>query len=294
MSPRLPSESNPDDAFAVLVAAAGRAGTGITRVVHHTDKAIVATGTRAGRPVVAKLLLSDDPYWVGRRAHELAVYGRLASDPPPVSVPELLWADDRLTVLTEVPGRRLHDERHLTRDISQVQVQLVLDTLETLTRWAPDPALPEPIDYHGRIDGEHAAHLLDDAERIALHTLVDRIGPVRITAHGDPLPANLLIDGDRCALVDWEYSGIYLPGHDLALLYTIGAAASPTLATAITDRVAAEGITTEYSVNLVLLVCREIRIHASLPPGAAPTAHRLSALHELHTRVRQQLHQTGR
>jgi hypothetical protein len=107
------------------------------------------------------------------------------------------------------------------------------------------------------------------------------------------LPANLLIDGDRCALVDWEYSGRYLPGHDLALLYTVGRAASPTLAAAIADRVAAGGITTEYTVNLVLLVCREIRIHASLPPRTAP-AHRMPALRELHTRVRQQLHQTGR
>ncbi|MBX7268916.1 hypothetical protein KIF24_24720 [Micromonospora sp. Llam7] len=293
VSPRLPSKSNPDDAFAALVALAGRAGVGITRVVHRTDKAIVATGTRAGRPVVAKLLISDDPYWVSRRAHELDVYARFASDPPPVRVPELLWADDRLTVLTNVPGRRLHDERHLTRDISHAKVQLVLDTLEALTQWAPDPALPEPIDYHGRIHGEFAAQLLDDAERATLHTLVDRIGPDRVTAHGDALPANLLIDEDRCALVDWEHSGRYLPGHDLALLYTVGAAASPTLATAITDRVAAGGITTEYTMNLVLLVCREIRIHDSLPLGAAP-AHRMSTLRDLHIRLRQQLRPASR
>ncbi|MEW2386610.1 hypothetical protein AB0873_31935 [Micromonospora sp. NPDC047707] len=79
----------------MLVARAGTAGVGIGRVVHRTDKAVVATGRHVGRPVIVKLLTTGDPYWVGRRHHELRVYELFTDQPPPVSVPQVLWADDR-------------------------------------------------------------------------------------------------------------------------------------------------------------------------------------------------------
>jgi hypothetical protein len=44
-------------------------GATIESVLHHTDKAIVAAGRHAERPVILKLLTTDDPYWV-RRHHE--------------------------------------------------------------------------------------------------------------------------------------------------------------------------------------------------------------------------------
>ncbi|RKF23630.1 hypothetical protein D7I43_30585 [Micromonospora globbae] len=274
--------------FAALVARAAAAGVGIERIVHRTDKAVVATGRQDGRPVVAKLLLSDDPYWVGRRQHELRMYELFADHPPPVEVAQALWCDNHLTVLTQLPGQRLHDQRHLTHDVSVPVARLVLDTLDTLAGWMPAPALPEPVDYHGRIDAEHAAALLDDADQHTLHTLVEQLGPARIVAHGDPLPTNLLLDGERCALVDWEHAGSYLPGYDLALPQTVGAAASPTLAVTITDRVHVAGITTAYHVNLLLLACREIRIHTRLPAADLPSS-RLAYLRQLLQRSRRDI-----
>ena len=56
------------------------------------------------------------------------------------------------------------------------------------------------------------------------------------TAHGDPLPANLLLDTDTVAWVDWKHCRRYHPGWDYAVLNTVGAHASPTLAQAILDR----------------------------------------------------------
>ncbi|MEW2386611.1 phosphotransferase [Micromonospora sp. NPDC047707] len=197
-----------------------------------------------------------------------------------------------LTVLTQLPGQRLHEHRHLTGDISASTAGQVLDTLDTFACWTPTPGLPEPIDYHGRLDAEHAATLIDDDDRRALHALVDRLGPVRVTAHGDPLPANMLLDGGHCGLVDFEHAGRYLPGYDLALLRIVGAA-SPTLTAAVTDRVHRGGLTAAFAVNMVLLACRELRIHTSLPAAVMP-ARRLAGLRRTLHRARQDLHQLGR
>ncbi|MEU1395445.1 phosphotransferase [Micromonospora zamorensis] len=271
--------------FAALIARATAARVGTSRVVHRTDKALVATGRRDGQPVIVKLLTTNDPYWVGRRQHELRMYELFTEQPPPVRVPRVLYADARLTVLNQLSAQRLDDQRHLTHDVGPATAQLVLDTLDTFAGWTPAPPLPQPVDYHGRIDAEHAAGLLDDADQYALHTLVDQLGSGRVTAHGDPLPANLLLDGEHCALIDFEHTGSYLPGYDLALLHIVGAAASPTLTTAIAERVHTADITTAYRVNLLLLTCREIRLHTVLPPDAATTS-RLAYLRQLLSQAR--------
>ncbi|MDG4762508.1 phosphotransferase [Solwaraspora sp. WMMD406] len=282
------------DARSALRQHAARVGIMVEGLLHHTDKAIVAAGSRDGEPVVVKLLTTDDPYWTGRREHELDVYRRIAADPPPVVTPRLRYADERLTVLTRVPGARLADERHLTGDVNGRSVDVVLDTLHAVAAWMPHPPLPEPIaDYHGRIDAEHAAGQLDDADRAALHQLVDASGDTRQVAHGDPLPANLLLADGRCAIIDFEHCGRYLPGYDLALLYTIGAPASPTLAQAITDRIHGHDLTVGFAVNLALLVAREIRLHAPLPDNAQKT-HRLTALARLRGHAADLIRQTRR
>jgi hypothetical protein len=163
----------------------------------------------------------------------------------------------------------------------------------SLSCWTPHPALPELIDYPARIDSEHEAQLLGDSDRVLLHALIDRIQPDRVAAHRDPLQSNPLIDGEQCALIDWEHCGRYLSGYDHALLHIVGAAASPTLAAAIAKRVTAAAIRLPFLVNSILLACREIRIHTSLPPGATP-AHRLPTLRDLHARLLRQMHQETR
>ena len=68
-----------EDDRSELLRRAERARVRLGQVLHHTDKAIVAAGVRDGVPVVAKLLTSDDPYWIARREHELDIYRRFTS-----------------------------------------------------------------------------------------------------------------------------------------------------------------------------------------------------------------------
>jgi hypothetical protein len=91
------------DVFAALVARAATAGVGIERVVHRSDKAVVAIGRQDGRPVVAKLPM-DDPYWVGRR--QLRIHTRL---------PAADLARSRLAQLRQTLQQARRDTQALTR-----------------------------------------------------------------------------------------------------------------------------------------------------------------------------------
>ncbi|MEV0131427.1 phosphotransferase [Dactylosporangium sp. NPDC050688] len=244
--------------------------------------------------MIAKLLTTDDPYWTDRRTHEVTVYRAFESTPPPFPVPQLIAHDDRLALYTVIPGVRLGDERHLTADVPAGVAAAILDALDAVRSWTPRPPLAEPIpSYPTRIDAEHAAGLLTDADHDRLQRLQAVLGPARWTSHGDPIPSNLLLHDGTCSMIDWELCGRFLPGYDHAVLHTVTAAASPTLAAAIDARVATLGITDAYLVNLGIVLCREIRIHRTLPSGPV-REQRLAALDHLCRQWRHRLQsQTG-
>lgn len=135
-----------------------------------------------------------------------------------------------------------------------------------------------------------AAGIIDDATRARLRALLDRSGEQREMQHGDPLPANLILDDDRCGLVDFEHSAPFLPGWDLAILDTVAGAASPTMRTAIEATVTERRIWVPFRVNLALAVAREIRIHQSLPVTDPLRAGRLAGLDIAWRRVLVLLH----
>ena len=283
------------DDLSSLTSRAGAIGATIESVLHHTDKAIVAAGSHAGRPVVLKLVTTTDPYWVRRHHHEVEVYRLIHTKPPPPPTPQLIRHDgDGLMVLTRLPGRPLHSARHIDTDLNAATVAVVLATINAMPRWQPTPP-PAPVlaDYRAQVDAEQAAGIIDDPYRARLRALLDRSGEQREMQHGDPLPANLILDDDRCGLVDFEHSALFLPGWDLAILDTVAGAASPTLRTAIEAIVTARRIWDQYRVNLALAVAREIRIHRSLPATDPLRAGRLAALDIAWRRVLALLHDEG-
>ncbi|GAA3290369.1 phosphotransferase [Dactylosporangium vinaceum] len=219
---------------------------------------------------MAKLLTTDEPLWVACRQRELRVYRTFARFPPPCPVPDLLYANEHLTVLSLLPGERLGPDRHLTSDVPASTAAAVLRTLACLRDWSPPEDLDEPIpDYAARID---AAGL-----GTAVHERLAAAGPGRVVAHGDPIPPNLLVDGEMCHAVDFEFCGRYLPGHDLAVLYTVSATAAPTLAAAILAEATRGPIADGFAVSLTLQLHRERRMHEALPPSPLRTR-RLAAI----------------
>ncbi|HEY1616260.1 MAG TPA: phosphotransferase [Streptosporangiaceae bacterium] len=81
------------------------------------------------------------------------------------------------------------------------------------------------FDYSERIARYHAAGYFSDADRAALDRLTALSGPPRQFCHGDPLPDNMLItESGEWALLDWEFTGLFLPGFDLAMFHVLLAA----------------------------------------------------------------------
>lgn len=116
-----------------------------------------------------------------------------------------------------------------------------LDALNVLADWIPPPATFRRIfDYPDRVARYRARGLLDDEDRDALIALLGRCGQWSLN-HGGPLPSNLIYHDGTCGLVDWEFTGLYLPGFDLALLRTV-LARTPRAAARIEQTVVARGI----------------------------------------------------
>lgn len=240
-----------------------------TGVLRRTDKSLLVAGTMAGQPVVAKLLLDGDDFWRAKFAHEIGVYRIFASHPPPIRVPRLVHADDaRLLVLQRLDGQPLDLGRYPTGVLPRGAVDMVLDAVTALHTWQPPEGEFAPVfNYPERISRYRAHGILTEADADALHHLLASWSGGWEINHGDPLPSNILLtdDGDA-ALLDWEFTGLFLPGFDLALLHTLLAETSHARdRTART--VSARGITVPFTINLAMVLTREIRTHRELPDG---------------------------
>ncbi len=77
----------------------------------------------------------------------------------------------------------------------------------------------QTVRTYARTSAELKATLPDDIEGLLedARELSHRLGPfVPTLCHNDLLPANILDDGERISIVDWEYAGIGHPLFDLA------------------------------------------------------------------------------
>lgn len=244
-------------------------GTVVGPVLRTTGKSIVRAGRHDGRPVAVKVLTSTDAFWRATFAREIAVYRTLAASPAPVRTPALVHTDDaRVLVVERLPGRVLAEDRH--PEVTE-PVGPALDALAAFAGWRPPPgALVAVVDYAGRIDRSHRDGVLDDRAHTALHALLAELGPPDAVAHGDPLPSNLLVDGDACSLVDFEFTGRFLPGFDLAMLHTL-LGASPQVRERIRGLVADAGIERPFLLNRAIVLARELRMHRTAPDRALLT-----------------------
>jgi hypothetical protein len=203
-------------------------------------KSELLAGTVDGAPAIAKRLARPNPVWAWYLRRELAIYRAFAAAPPAFRAPRLLAADEArgVLVIERFPGPSLATRRRPAAALSAADVAALVELHHQISAWPgqfppeppppavarqlrarllEDPTAPQTWFREGvarcaalRIFDADTAHRIDDA--LVAH-------PAIAPSHGDLLLRNVLRDGDRIGLVDWECAGSHLADWDLALLW---------------------------------------------------------------------------
>lgn len=240
-------------------------------VMHHTDKAVLLSGTLGDTAAVAKLLVDADPFWRAKFAAEIDTYRAFEEAPPPVPTPRLLAADPDagILVVTRLPGGPVSRDRYPTR-LQLDDVWVMLAAVRDLSAWsAPDGLYPVVWDYRHRFYRYRTEYgLLDERDEATLNALAGAAGPMHI-AHGDLLPANVLHSsgGVLTGVLDWEFTGRFLPGLDAALLWIV--LGHLPAARHEVEQLAGGSVSQRagFWANVATLCVRELRTHGELPDG---------------------------
>jgi phosphotransferase family enzyme len=267
-------------------------GLRVGHVLRHGGKSVLAGGYVGEQPVVIKMPGDTDPLWRLRQRHEIDVYRIFAEHPPPVRVPRLLHTDgESIVVIERLEGTPLDTGRYPDRPLTEQEIYATTRLVRTLHDWQPLPGGFGPVfGYYDRIARYHAAGYFADSDRHALDRLLARCGRPNQLNHGDLLPGNIISTPDgEWALLDWEFTGLFLPGFDLAMLQIL-LAASPATAGHIEALVDESGDRDAYLVNLAVVLSRERHIHHDLPEDHPLRLARLPALEEAWRRARDRIH----
>ncbi|MFD9903279.1 aminoglycoside phosphotransferase family protein [Streptomyces sp. NPDC059063] len=262
------------------------------QVLRRSGRTVLLVGTTGRSTAVAKCLLDHSPLWAERIRHEIAAYRSFVRHRPPVRAPRLIAADpdDCTLVIERMPGRVAALQRHPAEAPPRADVRAAMSAVCRLNQWRPPQEMfGKPLDYGKRISRFHELGLLTDRDMGDLQKLLHGIahahpsGP-QLTwqfCHGDALLSNILLSPAGPVLVDWEHAGWYLPGYDLATLWSVLGDA-PVARRDISQLAQAPGPAARdaFLVNLMLVLTREIRLcetavqrtlHEAAPtaPGAA-------------------------
>jgi hypothetical protein len=223
-------------------------------------------GTSGRAPAVAKCLLDQSPAWTERFRQEIAAYRTFVRHRPPVRVPRLIAADPESCVLVmeRMPGRVVAPQRHPLQMPTRADVRAALSAYSRINMWRPPAgAFDAPLDYPARIGRYHELGLLTDRDTGDLHKLLHGLAHAQGQfCHGDALLSNVLLSPAGPSLVDWEHAGWYLPGYDLAVLWSV-LGDDPASRRQISQQAQAQGPDARdaFLVNLMLVLTREIRTY---------------------------------
>ncbi|MET9257544.1 aminoglycoside phosphotransferase family protein [Streptomyces sp. NPDC003717] len=264
------------------------------QVLRRSGRSVLLVGTTGRSTAVAKCLLDHSPAWSERFRHEIAAYRSFVRHRPPVRVPRLIAADPEncTLVIERMPGRVASLQRHPLQAPPRADIRAALDAVCRLNAWRPPAGtFDAPLDYAARISRYHELGLLTDRDlgdlQKLLHGIAQAAGRHGMGqfCHGDALLSNILMSPAGPVLVDWEHAGWYLPGYDLATLWSVLGDA-PAARRHLSQLAQAQGPAARdaFLVNLMLVLTREIRTYemavqrsmhdpapAPVPAGAMPT-----------------------
>ncbi|MCX5112746.1 aminoglycoside phosphotransferase family protein [Streptomyces sp. NBC_00378] len=241
------------------------------QVLRRSGRSVLLVGSTGRATAVAKCLLDHSPAWSERFRHEIAAYRAFVRHRPPVRVPRLIAADPEncTLVIERMPGRVAALTRHPSEAPPRADIRAALGAISRINAWRPAPGLFEaPLDYASRIARYHELGLFTDRDLGDLQKLLHGLahaGGRQGTGqfcHGDALLSNILLSPTGPVLVDWEHAGWYLPGYDLATLWTVLGDA-PAARRQISQLAQANGPAARdaFLVNLMLVLTREIRTY---------------------------------
>ncbi|MFJ4900935.1 aminoglycoside phosphotransferase family protein [Streptomyces sp. NPDC088727] len=241
------------------------------QVLRRSGRSVLLVGSTGRATAVAKCLLDHSPAWSERFRHEIAAYRAFVRHRPPVRVPRLIAADPEncTLVIERMPGRVAALTRHPSEAPPRADLRAVLGAVSRVNAWRPPPGLFEaPLDYAARINRYHELGLFTDRDlgdlQKLLHGLAHAGGRQGMGqfCHGDALLSNILLSPTGPVLVDWEHAGWYLPGYDLATLWTVlGDAPVARRQISQLAQVAGPAARDAFLVNLMLVLTREIRTY---------------------------------
>ncbi|MEU6533989.1 aminoglycoside phosphotransferase family protein, partial [Streptomyces sp. NPDC046928] len=265
------------------------------QVLRRSGRSVLLVGTTGRSTAVAKCLLDQSPAWAERIRHEIAAYRSFVRHRPPVRVPRLIAADpDNGTLVIErMPGRVAALQRHPVESPPRADIRAALGAICRLNAWRPPAGtFDAPLDYATRISRYHDLGLLTDRDMGDLQKLLHGIAAsagrqgMGQFCHGDALLSNILLSPAGPVLVDWEHAGWYLPGYDLATLWSVLGDA-PVARRQISQIAQSAGPASRdaFLVNLMLVLTREIRTYEMAvqrsmhdpAPTAPGTAHQGAA-----------------
>lgn len=241
-----------------------------TQVLRRSGRTVLLAGTIGRGQAVAKCLLDHSPAWLERYRHEVAAYRAFVRHRPPVRVPRLIAADpETCTVVVErMLGRPAGTPHQAVEMPERTQLRAVLGAVNRLNAWQPPLDLFErPLDYGKRLARYHDLGLLTDRDLDDLHKLLrsvvssgTRTVPLRQFCHGDARPDNVLLAPNGPVLVDWEHAGWYLPGYDLATLWSaLGDSLSARRQISQLAQRGGPAARDAFLVNLMLVLTKEVR-----------------------------------
>ncbi|MEU6865716.1 aminoglycoside phosphotransferase family protein [Streptomyces sp. NPDC046876] len=237
------------------------------QVLRRSGRSVLLVGTTGRMTAVAKVLLDHSPEWRERYRHEIASYRAFVRHRPPVRVPRLIAADpENCTLVVErMAGRVAALQRHPVEAPPRADVRAALGAVCRVNQWRPPTDLfGDPLNYAQRIARYHELGLLTDRDLGDLQKLLHGLklaGVQRQFNHGDALLSNLLLSPAGPVLLDWEHAGWYLPGYDLATLWTVlGDAPAARSQISRLAQAAGPAARDAFLVNLMLVLTREIRM----------------------------------
>lgn len=241
------------------------------QVLRRSGRSVLLVGSTGRATAVAKCLLDHSPAWSERFRHEIAAYRAFVRHRPPVRVPRLIAADPEncTLVIERMPGRVAALTRHPSEAPPRADLRAVLGAVSRVNAWRPPAGLFDaPLDYAARIARYHELGLFTDRDlgdlQKLLHGLAVAGGRQGMGqfCHGDALLSNILLSPTGPVLVDWEHAGWYLPGYDLATLWTVlGDAPAARRQISQLAQVAGPAARDAFLVNLMLVLTREIRTY---------------------------------